>query len=153
MTKKLGKTTSLVTISISTNFFGHTQRETISTRNNIAINHHLSLNALNCVIIATKTYLCLYVSILRNDLESSRMCLWNKIPIPHFGARSHVNHPCTWSFRSNYAYHYAYLWFMVLGLWFIIPNTNANFNTALTQTRNKELNSHRCIFLSRRLPF
>ena len=25
-------------------------------------------------------------------------------------------------------------WFLVLGLWFIIPNTNANLNTALTGT-------------------
>ena len=82
------------TISISTDFSGHTHRETISTRNNIAIINHLSLNALNCVIIATKTYLCLDVSILWNDLESSRMCLWNKIPMPPFGARSYVYHPC-----------------------------------------------------------
>ena len=35
-------------------------------------------------------------------------------------------------------------WLRVLGLWFIIPNTNANLNTALTHTRNQELNSHRC---------
>ena len=33
-------------------------------------------------------------------------------------------------------------WFLVLGLWFIIRNTNANLNIALTQTRNQELNSH-----------
>ena len=83
------------TISISTDFLGHTHTKTISTRNNIAIIHHLSLNALNCVIISTKTYICLYVSILWNDLESSLMCLWNKIPIPPFGARSHVYHPCS----------------------------------------------------------
>ena len=65
------------TISISTDFLGHTHKETISTWNNITIINHLSLNALNCFIIATKTYLCLYVSILWNDLESSRMCLWD----------------------------------------------------------------------------
>ena len=57
------------TISISTDFLGHIHRETISTRNSIAIINHLSLNALNCFIIATKTYLCLYVSILWSDLE------------------------------------------------------------------------------------
>ena len=82
------------TISISINFLGYTHRETISTRNSIAIINHLSLNSLNCFIIATKTYLCLYVSILWSHLESSRMCLWNKIPIPLFGARSNVYHPC-----------------------------------------------------------
>ena len=83
------------TISISTDFIGHTNRETISTRNSIAIISNLSLNALNSFIIATKTYLCLYVSILWSDLEGSRMCLWNKIPIPPFGACSNVYHPCT----------------------------------------------------------
>ena len=82
------------TISISNIFLGHTHRETISTRNSIAIIYHLLLNSFNCFIIATKTYLCLYVSILWSDLESSRMCLWNKIPIPLFGARSNVYHPC-----------------------------------------------------------
>ena len=35
-------------------------------------------------------------------------------------------------------------WLLVLGLWFTVPNTNVNLNTALTQTRNQELNSHRC---------
>ena len=82
------------TISISTDFLGHTHRETISSRNSIAIINHISRNALNCFIIAAKTYLCLYVSILWSDLESSRMCLWNKIPIPPLGARSNVYHPC-----------------------------------------------------------
>ena len=81
------------TISISIKILGHTHRETISTRNSIAIINHLSLNTLNCFIIATNTYLCLYVCILWSDLESSRMCLWNKIPIPLFGARSNVYHP------------------------------------------------------------
>ena len=66
------------TISISTNFLGRTHRETISTRNNIAIFNHLSLNALNCFIIATKTYICLYVAVLWSDRKSSQMCLWNK---------------------------------------------------------------------------
>ena len=91
---RLGFEIHVETIAISTNLLGHTHRETISTRNSIAIINHLSLNSLNCVIISTKTYLCLYVSILWSDLESSRMCLWNKIPIPPFGARSNVYHPC-----------------------------------------------------------
>ena len=89
------------TIAISADSLGHTHRETISSRNVIAIINHFLLNALTCFIIATKTYLCLYVSILWSDLESSRMCLWNKIPIPPFGARSNVYHPCvysTWNF-------------------------------------------------------
>ena len=63
------------TIAISINLLRHTHRETISTRNSITIINHLSLNSLNCVIISTKTYLCLYVSIIWSDLESSRMCL------------------------------------------------------------------------------
>ena len=91
---RLGFEIHVETISISINFLGHIHRETISTRNSIAIINHLSLNSLNCFIIATKTYLCLYVSIFWSDLESSRMCLWNKIPIPLFGARSNVYHPC-----------------------------------------------------------
>ena len=82
------------TISIPADFLGHTHRETISTRKSIAIISYLSLNALNCFIIATKAYLCLYISILWSDLDSSRMCLWNKIPIPPFGARSNVYDPC-----------------------------------------------------------
>ena len=90
------------TISLSTDYFGHTHRETISTRNSITIISHLSINTLNCFIIATKTYLCLYVSILWSDLESSRMYLWNKIPIPPFRARSNVNHPCTSCFVKKY---------------------------------------------------
>ena len=81
-------------ISISTHFLGHTHRETIFTRNSITIINHLSLNALTYFIMVTKSYLCSYVSILWSDLESSRMCLWNKIPIPPFGARSNVYHPC-----------------------------------------------------------
>ena len=66
------------TIAIPTDSLGHTHRETISTRNNIAIINHFVLNALNYFIIATKTYLCLYVSILWSDLESSRICLGTK---------------------------------------------------------------------------
>ena len=89
------------TISNTINFFGHTQTETISTRNSIAIINHFSFNSLNCFIIATKTYLCLYVSILWSDLKSSRMCLWNKIPIPLFGARFNVYHPCFWSMFAS----------------------------------------------------
>ena len=100
--KKLGKKQLRVrrgyeihveTIAISTNSLGHTHRETISTRKSIAIINHFLLNALNYFIIATKTYLCLYVSILWSNLERSRMCLWNKIPIPLFGACSSVYHP------------------------------------------------------------
>ena len=68
-----------------------THRETIS-KNSIAIIKDFLLNALNYFINANKTYLCLYVSILWSDLESSRMCLWNKITIPPFGACSNVNH-------------------------------------------------------------
>ena len=90
---RLGYEIYVETISISTDFLGHTHTDTISIRNNIAIINHLSLNALYCFIIATKAYLCLYISILWSDLESSRMCLWNKIPIPPFGARSNVYHP------------------------------------------------------------
>ena len=82
------------TISISSDFLGHIHRENISTRNSIAIINHLSLDALNYFIMVTKSYLCLHVSILWNDLESSRMCLWSKIPIPPIGARSNVYHPC-----------------------------------------------------------
>ena len=90
---RLGFEIHVETIAISTNLLGHTHTETISTRNSSAIINNLSLNSLNCVIISTKTYLCLYVSILWSDLKSSRMCLWNKIPIPLFGARSNVYHP------------------------------------------------------------
>ena len=90
---RLGFEIHMETISISINFLGHTHREIIFTRNSMAIINHLLLNSLNCFIIATKTYLCLYVSILWSDLESSRMCLWNKILIPLFGARSNVYHP------------------------------------------------------------
>ena len=81
------------TISILTDFLSHTHTETISTRNSIAKIKHLSLNALNYFIMVTKSYICLHVSILWNDLVSSRMCLWSKIPIPPFGARSNVYHP------------------------------------------------------------
>ena len=90
---RLGYEIHVETIAISTDSLAHTHRETISTRNSIAIINHILLNALTCFIIATKTYLCLYVSILWSDLEISRMCLWNKIPIPPFGARSNVYHP------------------------------------------------------------
>ena len=90
---RLGYEIHVETISISTHLLDQTHRETISTRNSIAIIIHISLNALNCFIIAAKTYLCLYVSILWSDLESSRMCLWNKIPIPPLRARSNVYHP------------------------------------------------------------
>ena len=90
---RLGYEIHVETISISTDFSGNTHSETISTRNNIEIINHRSLNALNCFIIVTWAYLCLYVSVLWSDLESSRMCLWNKIPIPPFGARSNVYHP------------------------------------------------------------
>ena len=77
--------------------------ETISTRNSIAIINHLSLNALNYFIIVTKDYLYLYVSILWTDLESSRMYLWNKVPIPPFRARSNVYHPCPMRYEfTNY---------------------------------------------------
>ena len=84
--KKLGKQLRILlsyeihveTISISTDISGHIHTETISTWNNIAIINHLSLNALDCFIIVAKACHCLYVSILWNDLESSRMCLWNK---------------------------------------------------------------------------
>ena len=91
---RLGYEIHVETTAISTDSLGHTHRETISTRNSIAIINHFLLDALNYLIIATKTYLCLYVSILLIDLESSRMCLWNKIPIPPFGACSNVYHPC-----------------------------------------------------------
>ena len=92
---RFGSEINVETISISINFLGVTQRETISTRNIIAIINLISLNSLNCFIIAAKTYLCSYVFILWSDLESSRMCLWNKKPIPLFGARSNVYHPCS----------------------------------------------------------
>ena len=82
------------TISISSDVLGRIHKENISTRNSIAIIKQLSLNALNYCIMVTKSYLCLHVSILWNDLQSSRMCLWSKIPIPPFGARSNVYHPC-----------------------------------------------------------
>ena len=68
--------------------------KTISTRNSIAIINHLSLYASIFSTKATETYLRLHVSILWSDLESSRMCRWNKIPIPRFGTRSNVYHPC-----------------------------------------------------------
>ena len=80
---------------------GATHRESFSTRNSIAIINHLSFNALNYFIIVTQLYLCLYFSILCSDLENSRMCLWNKIPIPPFGARSNVYHPCKCYKRIN----------------------------------------------------
>ena len=92
---RLGYEIHVETIASSTDSLGQTHRETISTRNSIVIINHFLLNALNYFIIATKTYLCLYVSILWSDLDSSRMCFWNKIPIPPFGARSNVYHPCT----------------------------------------------------------
>ena len=92
---RLGYEIHVETIAISTDSLGHTHRETISTRNSIAIINHFLLNALTCFIIATKTYLCLYVSILWSDLESSPMFLWNNGElIPPFGARSNVYHPC-----------------------------------------------------------
>ena len=72
-----------------------THTETITTRDSIAIIIHISLNSLNCFIIATKTYLCLYVSILWSDPDSSGMCLWNKIPIPPFGACQCLHNPCS----------------------------------------------------------
>ena len=63
LTKKMGEKQLRVhldfeihveTISILTGFFfGYTHRETIVTWNSIAIISHLSLNALNCFIIAT----------------------------------------------------------------------------------------------------
>ena len=66
---RLGFEMHVETISISINFLGHTNRETFSTRNSIAIINHLSLISLNRFIIATKTYLWLYVSILWSNLE------------------------------------------------------------------------------------
>ena len=98
---RLGYEIHVETIAISTDSLGNTYRETISTRNSIAIINHFLLNSLNCFIIATKTYICLYVYILWSDLESSRMCLWNKIPIPPFGARSNVYFPCISILRNR----------------------------------------------------
>ena len=58
---RLGFEIHVEIISILINFWGHTHRETIPTRNSIAIINHFSLNPLDCFIIATKTYLCSYV--------------------------------------------------------------------------------------------
>ena len=104
---RLGYEIHVETTAISTDSLGHTHRETVSTRNSIAIMNYFLLITLNYFIIATETYLCLYVSILWSDLESSRMCLWNKIPIPLFGARSNVYHPCI-----NFVQMYCALRFM-----------------------------------------
>ena len=79
---RLGFEIHVETISISTDFLA-THTETISTRNNIAIINHLSLNALNCFIIATKTYICLFISILWNDLEiSTKLCMYHRGLLP-----------------------------------------------------------------------
>ena len=109
---RLGYEIHVEAIAISTDSLGHTQRESISTRNSIAIINHFLLNTLNYFIIATKTYLCLYVSILWSDLESSRMCLWNKIPIPLFGARSNVYHPWTCLSEKLGSLWYMYFFFL-----------------------------------------
>ena len=78
---RLGFKIHMETISISINFLGHIHRETISTRNSIAIINHLSLNSLNCFIIATKTYLCLYVSIFWSDLECNKIIYKVDVPL------------------------------------------------------------------------
>ena len=81
------------TISFSTEFLGQTHRETISTWNSIMIINHLWLNTSFFFIKATETYFCIYLFVLWSDLESSRMCHWNKILIPPFGACSTL-HVC-----------------------------------------------------------
>ena len=83
---RLGSQIHVENISISTDFLGHIHRQTISTRNSIAIINHLSLNTSIFFIKATETYHCLYLFVLWSDLESSRMCRWNKIPTAPFGA-------------------------------------------------------------------
>ena len=65
-----------------------------STRNSIRIINHLTLNTMDFFIKDTNAYLCFYLFVLWSDLESSRMCRWNKIPIPPSGTCSSVYHVC-----------------------------------------------------------